>query len=174
MQRLRSSLATVRLMPSIEIDPLYTVYFSISAGISMCSHQFSESRPSGSRMRSNSISLPTPSTCPCTMWPPNRPSAFMGSSRFTSAPSCMRENEVRTQVSGARSAQNDFGLMSSAVRQTPLTATLLPVRSSFGVFAASTVMRRFSPRCSIFASLPTSSIIPVNIKLCLLKSRLSS
>src|SRR5208282_905931 len=97
------------------------------------------------------------------MWPSKRPSAFIGNSRLTSAPSRIRENEVRTQVSGARSAQNDFGLMSSAVRQTPLTATLLPVPSSFGVFVASTVMRRFSPRCSIFTTLPTSSIIPVNI-----------
>ncbi len=41
VQRLPSSLATVRLMPSMEIEPLYTVYFSISRGISMCSHQFS-------------------------------------------------------------------------------------------------------------------------------------
>ena len=98
------------------------------------------------------------------MWPPKRPSAFIGNSRFTSAPSCIRENEVRAHVSGARSAQNDFGLISSAVRQTPLTATLLPVPNSFGVSAASTVMRRFSPRCSIFTTLPTSSMIPVNIR----------
>ena len=49
----------------------------------------------------------------------------------------MRENDVRTQVSGARSAQKESGLISSAVRQTPLTATLWPVPSSFGVcFAA--------------------------------------
>ena len=163
VQRFPSSLATVRLMPSIEIDPLNTVYFSISGGISICSHQFSESRPSESTMRSSSISLPTPSTCPWTMWPSKRPLAFIGSSRFTSAPSWIRENDVRTHVSGARSAQNDFGLMASAVRQTPLTAMLWPVPNSFGAFAASMVMRRFSPCCSIFTTLPTSSIIPVNI-----------
>ena len=34
--------------------------------------------------------------------------------------------------------------MSSAVRQTPLTATLLPVPSSFEAFSAAIVMRRFS------------------------------
>ncbi len=44
----------------------------------------------------------------------------------------MRENEVRAQVSGAKSALNEPGLMSSAVRQTPLTATLSPVFSSVG------------------------------------------
>jgi len=49
----------------------------------------------------------------------------------------IRENEVRAHVSGARSAENDVGLMSRAVRQTPLTATLSPVRNSFGVFGAS-------------------------------------
>src|ERR1017187_2127177 len=76
----------------------------------------------------------------------------------------MRENDVRIQVSGARSAQNDFFLISSAVRQTPLTETLCPVFSSFGVWDASMVMRRFSPRCSIFTTLPTSSTIPVNMR----------
>src|SRR5215469_13069503 len=77
----------------------------------------------------------------------------------------MREKEVRTQVSGARSAQNDPGLMSSAVKQTPLTATLLPVPSSFGVFSAVTVIRRFSPRCSILVTCPTSSTMPVNMSI---------
>src|ERR1700739_3377343 len=75
----------------------------------------------------------------------------------------MRENEVRTQVSGARSAQNDPGLMSSAVKQTPLTETLLPVPSSLGVCSAAIVILRFSPRCSMRTILPTSSTMPVNI-----------
>src|SRR5580692_494705 len=104
------------------------------------------------------------------MWPPKRPSAFIGNSRFTSAPWCMRESEVRAQVSGARSAANEFGLMSSAVRQTPLTAMLSPVFNSPGVIAASTVIRRFSPRCSIVTTLPTCSMIPVNIKIYLSKN----
>src|SRR3954467_4413646 len=98
------------------------------------------------------------------MSPPNRPSAFMGNSRFTSAPSWIRENEVRTQVSGARSAQNDASLMSSAVRHTPLTATLCPLPSSFELRSAAMVMRRFSPRCSMRVMRATSSTIPVNIE----------
>src|SRR3954465_4595413 len=75
----------------------------------------------------------------------------------------MREKEVRTQVSGAKSAQNDPGLISSAVRQTPLTATLAPVPSSLGEFFAVTVIRRFSPRCSILVTRQTSSTMPVNM-----------
>src|SRR6202158_4672881 len=99
------------------------------------------------------------------MWPPKRPSAFIGNSRFTRATSRSLENEVRAHVSGARSAQTVFGLMSSAVRQTPLTATLSPTPNCFGMIAASMVIRRFSPRCWIFTTLPTSSIIPVNMGL---------
>ena len=53
----------------------------------------------------------------------------------------MRDSEVRAQVSAARSAQNESGVMSSAVRQTPLTATLLPSFSSSRVFGALMVMR---------------------------------
>src|SRR5579872_4705366 len=75
----------------------------------------------------------------------------------------MRENEVRTQVSGARSAQNDPGLISSAVKHTPLTETLCPVPSSLGACSAAIVMRRFSPRCSMRVIFPTSSTMPVNI-----------
>ncbi len=114
-------------------------------------------------MRSRAISLPTPSTCPCTMWPPNRPSAFMGSSRFTNAPCFIRESEVLAHVSGARSAENDLTFISRAVRHTPLTAMLSPVCSSLGACFASTVMWRFSPRCSMRAMRPTSSMMPVNM-----------
>src|ERR1022692_4406102 len=76
----------------------------------------------------------------------------------------MREYDVRTQVSGARSAQNDPGLISSAVKQTPLTATLLPGFSSYGVLTAVMVSRRFSPRCSMRVTRPTSSTILVNMR----------
>src|SRR6267143_2689808 len=87
----------------------------------------------------------------------------MGSSRLTSAPSRMCENEVRSHVSGARSAAKDPGLTSSAVRQTPLTATLSPVLSSLGVLSAAMVIRRTSPRCRMPLTRPTSSMMPVNI-----------
>src|ERR1700722_5561330 len=75
----------------------------------------------------------------------------------------MRESEVRAQVSGARSEPNCPGLMSSAVRQTPLTETLSPALSSFGALPAATVMRRFSFICSMRFTRPTSSTMPVNM-----------
>src|ERR1700730_10942307 len=75
----------------------------------------------------------------------------------------MRENDVRSQVSGARSAQNEPDFMSNRVGQTPLTATLSRVFSSLCILPAVTVMRRLSPRCSIWVTRPTSSTIPVNI-----------
>ena len=53
---------------------------------------------------SSPTNFPAPSTWPCTMCPPMRPSTFSGSSRLTCAPEVMRENEVRVQVSFARSA----------------------------------------------------------------------
>ena len=43
----------------------------------------------------------------------------------------MREKDVRFQVSAARSAAKDCGVISTAVRQTPLTAMLSPFVSSF-------------------------------------------
>jgi len=52
----------------------------------------------------------------------------------------IRENEVTGPWFRREVAENDVGLMSRAVRQTPLTATLSPVRNSFGVFGASTVI----------------------------------
>src|SRR5579863_1232711 len=76
----------------------------------------------------------------------------------------MRENEVRSQVSGARSAQNEPVWMSRAVRQTPLTETLSPGLSSLGARSAATVMRRFSPRCLSWVIRPTSSTMPVNTR----------
>jgi len=76
----------------------------------------------------------------------------------------MRESDVRTQVSGARSAAKEVGVMARAVRQTPLTAQLSPVFNCFGVFWPSIMTRRFSPFCSMRAMRPTSSTIPVNIR----------
>ena len=97
------------------------------------------------------------------MWPPMRPSTFSGSSRLTCAPAVMRENEVRVQVSFARSALNESGVMFDAVRQTPLTATLLPSFSSRAVFGALMVMRWLSPLATMLAIVPTSSTSPVNM-----------
>src|SRR5207245_3601444 len=95
---------------------------------------------------------------------PNRPSARMGSSRLTSAPGLMRENEVRFQVSSARSAPNDLGVISTAVRQTPLTATLSPVFSSLVRLEAETVRRRLLCSLLMLRTRPTSAMMPVNME----------
>src|SRR5205809_2170777 len=98
------------------------------------------------------------------MCPSKRPLARMGSSRFTRAPSLIRENDVRFQVSWARSAPKDLGATSTAVRQTPLTAMLLPLFSSFASFVLETEMRRLPLFVAMRVMRPTSSIMPVNIE----------
>src|ERR1700730_4911656 len=98
------------------------------------------------------------------MWPPKRPSARMGSSRFTRAPRLIREKEVRFQVSAARSAAKDLGVISTAVRQTPLTAMLSPFLSSLVRREAETVRRRLPFLSEMRATRPTSSMMPVNMR----------
>src|SRR5881397_3323179 len=83
--------------------------------------------------------------------------------RITNAPFFIRESDVLAHVSGARSAENDLAFISRAVRHTPLTAMLSPVCISVGACFASTVMWRFSSRCSMRTTRPTSSMMPVNI-----------
>src|SRR5581483_5944631 len=76
---------------------------------------------------------------------------------------CMRENDVRFQVSCASSAAKCVWLTSTAVRQTPLTATLLPIFNSRVSCDAATVRRRTPSRSTMSVTQPTSSIKPVNM-----------
>src|SRR3990172_4267947 len=105
------------------------------------------------------------------MWPPKREVGVMARSRFTRAPGRNDPRLLRSRVSGERSAEKDSALISRAVRQTPLTAMLSP-SWSFGpsVVANAARARKTSlappegsePRFSS-ATVPTSSMIPVNI-----------
>src|SRR5215472_13786733 len=158
--------ATVRLMPSTAIDPWATTYLASAIGISISSRQ--SSPPAIFWRRS---SLPTPSTWPCTRCPPRRSWARAGSSRFTGDSLLRRPSEVRLRVSWARSAENCSLPTSTAVRHTPLTATLSPALSS-EVSCARTVIRvSVSSVCFLAGKrrsstiLPTSAISPVNIYL---------
>src|SRR3954447_19033282 len=107
---------------------------------------------------------PTPSTCPCTMWPPRRESGFTGSSRLTREPACSSLSDERRSVSFITSAPNSsrappFSIV--AVRQTPLTATLSPSlssRASGDVIA----IRTPSLVASTEVTVPRSSTSPVN------------
>src|ERR1035437_2962000 len=117
------------------------------------SHQLSS--PSESRTRNS----PVPSTWPCTMWPFIRPFGESGRSRLTREPGRRSPRLLRRSVSGARSAENPSGRSPAAVRQTPLTAMLEPTAAS-----ARTVEQRMERREPAVTTAPSSSIIPVNIK----------
>ena len=68
---------------------------------------------------------------------------------MTCEPGVRRESVVRAMVSAARSAEKrggaELGSMSSAVRQTPLTATLSPVRKRPAMAGAAMVIAVMSP-----------------------------
>src|ERR1022692_3758569 len=119
----------------------------------MRSHQLSS--PSESRARNS----PVPSTWPCTMWPFIRPFGESGRSRLTREPGRRSPRLLRSSVSGARSAENESGRSSATVRQTPVTAMLEPTAAS-----ARTVEQRMERREPAVITAPSSSIIPVNIK----------
>ena len=105
-----------------------------------------------------------PSTWPCTMWPLRRPVGESGRSRLTREPARRSPRLLRRRVSGARSAEKESGRGSTAVRHTPFTAMLAPsrhVRHHGG--AAHLQPRAGRPRSSA-STVPSSSMIPVNIQ----------
>src|SRR5262249_15933438 len=106
---------------------------------------------------------PTPSTCPCTIWPPNRASARIGRSRFTIEREASLPRLVRSSVSRDISAENRFPAIVRTVRQTPFTAMLDPIRKSSKTPPPPTNIVRNSPVSLVSTIPPISSIIPVNI-----------
>src|ERR1039457_3129681 len=123
----------------------------------MRSHQFWS--PSDSRARNS----PVPSTWPCTMWPLKRPLGESGRSRFTREPARRSPRLVRLRVSGARPAEKEPGSRSTAVRQTPLTAMLAPSVISCPTVEQRTFRRAPAVRVWTDSSVPSSSMIPVNM-----------
>src|SRR5260370_11637343 len=93
------------------------------------------------------------------MWPLRRPPAESGRYRLTREPGRRSPRLLRLRVAGARPAENESGRSSAAVRQTPLTAMLAPTEAS-----SRTVEQRTERRVSAVITVPSSSIIPVNIK----------
>src|SRR6266704_4897168 len=118
--------ATVRLMPSIVIEPFGTTYRANSAGTCTPNHQFS---PSGVRCDTR----PMVSTWPSTKCPPNSLPALSGCSRLTPEPFFssppLAPNEVLQIVSPERSAENRPLWRSTMVRQQPFTAMLFETAS---------------------------------------------
>src|ERR1035438_9689327 len=123
----------------------------------MRSHQFWS--PSDSRARNS----PVESTWPCTMWPLKRPLGESGRSRFTREPARRSPRLVRRRVSGARSAEKEPAPRSTAVRHTPLTAMLAPSIISWRTMEQRTFSRAPEVRVWTESSVPSSSMIPVNM-----------
>src|SRR6187200_209837 len=104
---------------------------------------------------------PTPSTWPCTMWPPSRAARVTGRSRFTACPSTSRRRLVRSIVSSDRSNARDAPSLPTTVRHTPFTAIDAPMSLSVGTTRHATVSRW----PAIARTSPRSSTIPVNMGL---------
>src|SRR4029077_6024406 len=84
-------------------------------------------------------------------------------SRFTGDPGRKRPRVERSSVSFEQSAANESCRQSSAVRQTPLTASESPSFDPSVTVRASITMRAPSPRRSMLRTRPSSSMMPVNI-----------
>ena len=98
----RSTLATVRLMPSMVMEPFSTTYRRISGPAAMVYQMALSSRV----IR---CTVPTPSTWPATMWPPKRPFAAMARSRLTRLPGRRVARAERFKVSCMTSAVKPVG-----------------------------------------------------------------
>src|ERR1035441_6330338 len=123
----------------------------------MRSHQLSSPKASSER------NSPVESTWPCTMCPSRRPAGDKGRSRLTREPARRSPRLLRRRVSGARSAEKESGRRSRAVRHTPLTAILAPSVMSDITVAQRTFKRAPAARAWMPSTVPSSSIIPVNI-----------
>src|SRR3954447_22555143 len=114
--------------------------------------------------------VPVPSTCPCTMWPPRRSLARSGSSRFTWSPAPRGPSDERRSVSAITSARKPSVDGSTAVRQTAFTATESPGPSS-APSGVDTRRRTPSPSSSTASTLPMPATSPVNTRSPLLQPR---
>ena len=103
--------------------------------------------PSGS----TAMTLPVPSTWPCTWWPPSGSPARSAGSTLTRPANAF----TRETVSGTTSKESRPGSTATTVRQTPSIATESP---SSAVVADSTT----SLAPSYEATFPTSRTSPVN------------
>src|SRR5690606_25858458 len=151
---------TVIDTPSTAIEPLGTTYRDSSLGSPI---RTSCQRSVGKRERIT----PTPSTCPCTTCPPSRVASVAARSRFTGSPGATLPSVVRSRVSFITSTVKVSPVVSTTVRQTPLTAIESPCWASAATFGPRTVNTAESPRQSRRTASPSSSMMPVNMRLAL-------
>src|SRR3954468_16056119 len=113
--------------------------------------------------------VPTPSTWPCTMWPPSRVCALTARSRLTGSPAWALPRLLRRRVSPITSVLQvsppSSVRTSVTVRQTPLTEIESPSATSSRTFRARISRRAASDWSSRTSRVPTSSTIPVNTSL---------
>src|SRR5258708_4352099 len=152
--------AIVRLVRSMEIEPLRTQYSRTSGGTRTLTQR---ALPSVS----DPITSPTPSMCPCTRCPPTSSPYPRAGSRLTRAPAPRPPRPVRLKVSGMTSALKTSPSIEAAVRHTPLTAMLPPSLARRRLSGART---RTTPS-STTSMVPTSATIPENISDCPATSR---
>src|SRR5262245_18032237 len=158
--KLRSpSAATVRLTPSTATDP-----WGISSGSSSRLGSVIRTRAVDST-RVTASTVPTPSTWPRTRWPPSAPPNRRGRSRFTQSPATRPAMAVRLRVSGPTSNTNPAERRSMTVRHTPFTAMLPPMSVPSIVTDALISSAATRGPTLIARTVPTSSTIPVNIRL---------
>src|SRR5690606_15640360 len=146
---------TVRLTPSTVIEPRGMVTAATPAGTRM-------SRSRASSRSATASTVPTPSTCPWTRWPPRRSPTRSARSRFTASPGVNSRKRVRSSEVRTTCALNSPELVAVTVRHAPSTATLSPrPRSSYGA-----AIVRSSPPSGPGAARrtsPTAVTIPVNM-----------
>src|SRR5438105_142280 len=107
------------------------------------------------------LTVPVPSTWPCTTWPPRRSPARSGSSRLTASPARRVPSAERASVSRMTSARMAPSSTALAVRQTPFTASESPALSSRASCVRSRSVAPPAPSSSA-ETLPRSEISPVN------------
>src|SRR3954463_10174085 len=111
--------------------------------------------------------VPTPSTCPWTMWPPSRVAAVTARSRFTPPPTPTSPRLLRRSVSAMTSVVHTPLPSASVVtpvtvRHTPLTAIESPRDTPSRARRARMCSTALSGPSSRAARVPTSSTMPVN------------
>src|SRR2546427_3259857 len=177
----------VRLTPSTVIDP-WGMHTSRTPRGRRKSHTSTSppsppSPPSWPAARTTSA---TPSTCPCTRWPPSRSAARSARSRLTRRPRAYSANSVRSSVVSTTCTRNPPGTTFSTARQAPFTArhsprfgprprprlcspraaSRFPRPSGSPLGFPATVRESFRVSRVALATVPTAVTIPVNIAAC--------
>src|SRR5438876_3316133 len=114
--------------------------------------------PSGSTERTR----PTPSTWPCTTWPPSGSPARTAGSTLTASPAASPPSALRSSVSGTASNASTPSSAATTVRQMPPIETESPTSASAAVPGASTRRRTPASPPSMAATRPRSRTMPVN------------